>query len=147
MSRESSAKLHWGPNQRRFVHAARVARLATADAAARPHAVPICFALSSDVLYSAIDLKPKHRAAENLKRLRNIRENPQVAVLVDRYSEDWRQLAFVLIRGRASLARRGEAQHAIRLLRRKYPQYRTMPLEGCPIIKIRMTSAYCWGAP
>lgn len=141
-----SAKFRWHANQRRFVRGARIARLATADAAGRPHAVPICFALSSDTLYSAIDLKPKQQAPENLRRLRNLAENPQVAVIVDRYSEDWKRLGFVLIRGRASLARAGEAQRAIRLLRRKYPQYRTMPLEGRPIIKIRLTSAYSWGA-
>ncbi len=85
-------------------------------------------------------------AAENLRRLRNIIENSQVAVLVDRYSEDWERLAYVLLRGRASLAHAGEAQRAIRLLRRKYSQYRKMLLTGRPIIKIRLTSAYAWGA-
>ena len=140
------ARSHWGPKQRRFVQSARVARLATADAAGRPHAVPICFALLSDTLYTAIDLKPKRENPDNLQRLRNIAQNPDVAVIVDRYSEDWQRLAFVLLRGRASLARARDAQRAIRLLRRKYPQYRAMPLEGRPIIKIRLTSAYSWGA-
>lgn len=89
---------------------------------------------------------PKRRAAENLRRLRNIIENPEVTVLVDRYSEDWKRLAFVLLRGHASLAPAGEAQRAVQLLRQKYPQYRTMPLEGRPVIKIRLTSTYSWGA-
>jgi PPOX class probable F420-dependent enzyme len=145
-SRKASSNLQWDPKQRRFVATARVARLATADAAARPHVVPVCFVLSGDSIYSAIDLKPKRRAAENLRRLRNIIENPEVTVLVDRYSEDWKQLAFVLLRGHASLAPAGEAQRAVRWLRRKYPQYRTMPLEGRPVIKVRLTSAYSWGA-
>ena len=143
---KGSSQLGWSPKQRRFVGTARVASLGTADAAARPHVVPICFVLSANTIYSAIDLKPKRLAAENLRRLRNIIENSQVAVLVDRYSEDWKRLAYVLLRGRASLARAGEAQRAIRLLRRKYSQYRTMRLTGRPIIKIRLTSAYAWGA-
>jgi len=128
-----------------FIRAARVAHLATADRAGRPHVVPICFALSQDSLYTAIDLKPKRRPAENLQRLRNIMQNRRVAVIVDHYSEDWKRLAFVLIHGRASLARGKEAQRAIRLLRRKYRQYRTMALEGRPIIKIRPTSTCPWG--
>jgi len=102
--------------------------------------------LSGNTIYSALDSKPKRLAARNLRRLRNIIENSQVAVLVHRYSEDWEQLAYVLVRGHASLAGAGEAQRAIRLLRRKYSQYRTMPLTGRPIIKILLTSAYAWGA-
>lgn len=144
--RKASSDLRWGRKQRRFVATARVARLATADAAARPHVVPVCFVLSGDTIYSAVDLKPKRQAAENLRRLRNIMENPEVTVLVDRYSEDWKRLAFVLLRGHASLARAGEAQRAVQLLQRKYSQYRTMPLEGRPVIKIRLTSTYSWGA-
>ncbi len=145
-SRKPSSDLRWDQKQRRFVATARVARLATADAAARPQVVPVCFVLSGDTIYSAIDLKPKRQAAENLRRLRNIIENPEVTVLVDRYSENWKRLAFVLLRGHASLARAGEAQRAVRLLRRKYPQYRAMPLEGRPVIKVRLTSAFSWGA-
>ncbi len=144
--RKGSSELGWSPKQRRFVGTARVASLGTADAAARPHVVPICFVLFANTIYSAIDSKPKRLAAENLRRLRNIIENSQVAVLVDRYSEDWERLAYVLLRGRASLAHAGEAQRAIRLLRRKYSQYRKMLLTGRPIIKIRLTSAYAWGA-
>ena len=128
-----------------FIRSARVAHLATADRAGRPHVVPICFALSQNSLYTAIDLKPKRRAAENLKRLRNIVQNRRVAVITDRYTEDWKRLAFDLIHGHASLARGEERQRAIRLLRRKYRQYRTMALEGRPIIKIRPTSTYSWG--
>lgn len=132
--RKGYSELGWSAEQRRFVGTARVASLGTASAAARPHVVPICFVLSANTLYSVIDAKPKRFAAENLRRLRNIIENSQVAVLVDRYSEDWERLAYVLLR------------RAIRLLRRKYSQYRTMPLTGRPIIKILLTSAYAWGA-
>ena len=53
---------------------ARVARLATVDPDGRPHVVPICFALEGDVLYTAVDEKPKRTRA--LQRLRNIEANP-----------------------------------------------------------------------
>ena len=144
--RKGFSELRWSPKLRRFVGTARVASLGTADRAACPHVVPICFVLSGNTIYSALDSKPKRLAARNLRRLRNIIENSQVAVLVHRYSEDWEQLAYVLVRGHASLARAGEAQRATRLLRRKYSQYRKMPLTGRPIIKILLTSAYAWGA-
>ena len=55
--------------RRRFA-AARVARLATADAAGRPHIVPVTFAVDGDVIYSAVDDKPKRGTA--LKRLANV---------------------------------------------------------------------------
>src|SRR2546427_9985547 len=64
---------------------ARVGRLATADADGRPLVVPVRYALDADGqrLYSAIDAKPKR--TRQLRRLRNIRENPQVSVVVDQY--------------------------------------------------------------
>jgi PPOX class probable F420-dependent enzyme len=68
----------------------RVARLATASADARPHLVPIVFALAGDVLYTAVDGKPKTTTA--LRRLANMAANPQVAVLVDHYEDDWTRL-------------------------------------------------------
>ena len=67
--------------------AARVARLATADAGGRPHLVPVVFAVEGDRVYSVVDAKPKRTTA--LRRLRNVAENPCVALLVDHYEEDW----------------------------------------------------------
>lgn len=71
----------------------RVARLATVDAEGRPHLVPVVFAVVADTIYSAVDAKPKRSTA--LRRLANVRANPRVAVLVDHYAEDWRQLWWV----------------------------------------------------
>ena len=79
--------------------AARVARLATADAAGRPHLVPIAFAVSGDTVYSAVDAKPKRTRA--LRRLANVRENPAVSLLVDHWDEeDWGRLWWVRADGR-----------------------------------------------
>ena len=36
-----------------------------------------------------------------MKRLRNIAENPAVALVVDRYDEDWARLGWVMLRGPA----------------------------------------------
>ena len=87
--------------QRRFLAAQRVARLATADAAGRPHVVPICYAVIENTVYFTIDEKPKK--TPELKRLANLRENPQAALVVDHYDEDWSQLGWVMVQGRAEI--------------------------------------------
>jgi PPOX class probable F420-dependent enzyme len=105
--------------------AARVARLATADAAGRPHLVPIAFAVAGDTIYSAVDAKPKRTRA--LRRLANVRENPAVSLLVDHWDEDdWAALWWVRAdgRGRVLDADDPEARRATRLLRERYPRQR-----------------------
>jgi PPOX class probable F420-dependent enzyme len=82
---------------------ARVARLATLDAQGGPHMVPICFAYDGKVFYTAVDRKPKRVAPERLVRLRHIQAEPQVALLIDQYEEDWTQLWYILVRGKAKL--------------------------------------------
>ena len=79
------------PHASRLIRSARVAHLATADAHGQPHVVPICFIFDGKNFYSPIDEKPKRVTASKLKRLRNIRENPQVALVIDRYDENWAQ--------------------------------------------------------
>jgi PPOX class probable F420-dependent enzyme len=130
-----------------FVQSARIARLATADDKGRPHVIPICFALDGKELYSPIDEKPKKAAPLRLKRIRNIRANPRVAVVIDRYDENWQRLAYVLIRGRAKILLKGpKHKKAIQLLRKKYPQYRKMRLEDRPLIQIAISRWRSWGA-
>ena len=102
--------------------AARVARLATADAAGRPHLVPIVFAVDGDRVYSVVDAKPKRTGA--LRRLANVRENPAVALLVDHFDEDWSALWWVRAEGEARVleADEAEARQAVALLAERYPQ-------------------------
>lgn len=95
------------PEQTAFLVRQRVARLATADAGGRPHAVPVCFAYAPGAVYIALDEKPKDVPPDRLKRVRNIRENPNVTLVADRYAEDWKLLAFVMVRGRAELLEPG----------------------------------------
>ncbi len=129
-----------------FLASQRVGRLATADAQGHPHVVPVCFAIDGETLYITIDEKPKRVARRPLKRLRNMMENPQVAFVADRYDEDWRQLGWVMLRGRADILAGGpEHDHAQVLLRERYVQYRTMQLADLPVIALRIERITTWG--
>jgi PPOX class probable F420-dependent enzyme len=131
--------------QRCFVNAHRVARFATADARGNPHVVPVCFALSDASLYITIDGKPK-RTTTALKRLRNIAENPSVAVVVDRYDDDWSRLAWVMLRGRAEILTAGdEHDQAQVLLQARYPQLAAMAITELPVIALRIERVTNWG--
>jgi len=131
----------------RRLRQARVARLATADANGRPHVVPVCFARDGRSFYTPLDLKPKRVRLEELARVRHIRANSNVSLLVDEYSENWEKLWYVLVRGTARLLSKGkELAKAHRLLRTKYPQYRGRLLpEGAPVIRIRAQRIIGWG--
>jgi PPOX class probable F420-dependent enzyme len=133
--------------QRAFVLAHRVAHLATADETGAPHVVPVCFALDGATLYVGIDEKPKRRATAALKRLRNIAANPAIAVVVDRYAEDWSRLGWVMLRGPAAILAAGDAGHATAqaLLLDRYPQLRAMRIDGLPVIALRIARATAWG--
>jgi PPOX class probable F420-dependent enzyme len=125
-----------------FVERRRIGRLATADAAAIPQVVPICFAIHKDTLYTALDEKPKR--TPDTKRLKNIRENPQVTFLADHYDEDWSRLGWVMLRGRAEILDQGdEFERGDTLLRKRYGQYASMLL--VPVIAVRILRVRSWG--
>jgi PPOX class probable F420-dependent enzyme len=89
----------------------------------------VCFAVGGDVLVTAVDAKPKKDLSRPLRRVRNIGENPRVALVVDEYDEDWSRLRWVMVEGRATILR-GGAEHAaaLEVLMAKYVQYRSMRL-------------------
>jgi PPOX class probable F420-dependent enzyme len=128
---------------------ARVARLATLDAEYGPHIVPVCFVYDGKVFYSAVDGKPKRDAPERLARLRHITASPQIALVVDEYQEDWGQLWYILVRGKAQLipnSAHQERAQAIRQLRAKYPQYAAAMLpDDSPVIRINPVRITSWG--
>ena len=114
--------------------AARVARLATAGRDGQPHLVPITFAVDGDRICTAVDHKPK--TTPNLRRLRNITENPRVALLADHYAEDWAALWWVRVDGRATILTEGRAlEHHLDALAERYEQYRHARPAG-PVIVI-----------
>ena len=88
-----------------LVNGARVARLATIDfEEAKPHIVPVVFVFDGNAYYIPIDKKPKRNTdPERLRRVRNIQQNPNVALLIDEYNEDWSKLFFVMIQGKGTL--------------------------------------------
>ena len=123
-----------------FLKAGRVARLGTADAAGQPLVVPICYAFDGRHCYSAIDAKPKRQPPGRLKRVRNIRENSRVSLLVDHYDEDWSRLRYIVLQGRADLLSEGvEFTYAVDLLLEKYAQYRAMSLDRNSGLVIKIT--------
>ena len=134
------------PGERGFLAHQRIAHLATADRRAIPHVVPVCFVISARTLYITIDEKPKRQSATALKRLRNIGENPAVAVVIDRYDEDWTLLGWVMLRGQAEILTEGtEHDDAQALLRSRYSQLRTMRISQHPVIAVRIKQATSWG--
>ena len=129
-----------------FARSQRVARLATADRSGQPHLVPICFAYDGARFYTVIDQKPKRLSPLRLKRVRNILENPRVALLLDQYDESWEKLAYLLVPGTARIVEQGpEREDALALLREKYPQYQEMDLDIAPVIVITPTRYVAWG--
>jgi len=129
---------------RKRVADATVARLATVGEDGKPHLVPITFALDGDTLYFAVDAKPKR--TENLQRLKNIRANPSVCVLVDHYDDDWTRLWWVRVDGTARIVEdRANAMHALDLLARRYEQYaRTRP--AGPVVSIAVDRISGWSS-
>lgn len=132
---------------RRFLERARVARLATADDLGRPAVVPVCFAVDGERVVTPIDEKPKEGRPRDLRRVRDVEANPRVALVADRYDEDWSRLAWVQVRGTASVVEPGRPAHesAVRALRRKYDQYDDHDLNGRPVIEIRPGHVVSWG--
>jgi nitroimidazol reductase NimA-like FMN-containing flavoprotein (pyridoxamine 5'-phosphate oxidase superfamily) len=124
-----------------FVRTQRVARLATVGADRVPHNVPVCTVNISGHIYFA--------SAANARKIRNVRRNPNVALVFDHYTERWPQLAGVTINGTATVIERGAAFTRARLsLYRKYRQYaRLAPVEERESVIVRVTPTACqsWG--
>jgi PPOX class probable F420-dependent enzyme len=124
--------------------AASVAHLATVRPDGAPHVVPVVFALDGDTMWLVVDEKPKRR--RELQRLVNVRAEPRVSLLVDRYDEDWEQLWWVRADGRARIVGEGpELERAASVLLDRYPQERERPPEG-PAIVVEVERWRYWPA-
>ncbi|MFI7463528.1 TIGR03668 family PPOX class F420-dependent oxidoreductase [Nonomuraea sp. NPDC049646] len=133
---------------RSLFEGARVARLATADAAGVPRVVPVTFAVLGDDVVTAVDHKPKR--TRELARLRDIRANPRVSLLADHYEDDWARLWWARADGTATIHEGGDwgghwGDHdaALRALAGKYDQYRRRPPEG-PVIVVAVSRWSGW---
>lgn len=135
------------PAERGYIETARIGRLATADTEGRPHVVPVCFALVDDEVVTPIDEKPQDVPPDVLRRSRNIRENPHVALVVDHYTEVWSQLGWVQVRGTATHLNPDDPFHAdaVVALQGKYDQYMTHALDDRPVIRLTPRRVRSWG--
>ncbi|MGC4937579.1 TIGR03668 family PPOX class F420-dependent oxidoreductase [Kribbella sp. DT2] len=122
----------------RFAAADR-AFLATTGLDLRPHVVPVTFTLTDDVVVIAVDHKPK--TTRNLKRLRNLAENPQATLLIDHYSPDWTHLWWI----RADCTAAVVPEHPVEALAAKYSQYAETPPAG-PFIVASVDKWTGWSA-
>jgi len=132
----------------RFLADARRAVLVTVDPAGLPRPVPICHVVLDGVIYTPLDEKPKSSGDPlALARVRDIEARPDVVVLVDRWSEDWSELAWLRVYGLASVLAPGEPGHtaAVEALRDKYAQYAGHALETRPMIRVTPTRSRAWG--
>lgn len=127
-----------------------VARLATLGESGRAELVPIVFAESAGALWSPIDGKAK-RGAE-LARVRNLRRDTRVCLLLDQYDADWSKLWWLRLDGRAEVASAdsADARAAADALRAKYPAYAsgaTALFSGEPtLIRIEVEKRFGWRA-
>ena len=134
--------------QSAYIDEHRVAHLATADARGAPHVIPIVYARVEQTLYFIVDEKPK-RTRRGLKRLVNIAQNPEVALVIDDYDEDWTRLAYMLIEGRAvTVTDPNEFAKVLVALRERFPQYVSMPLcfDSHPMVCISPRRTTLWRA-
>jgi len=134
---------------RAFLDAHAVGHLATADRTGTPHVVPLCYARLGDLLYFVADDKPKRRGPRALKRLSNLADNPRAALVVDDYDADWTRLAYLLVHlDAAPVDDPTEYAAALDALRRRYPPYRSMPLEldTHPMIRLTPRRWHLWRA-
>ena len=119
-----------------------VARLSTVRPDGAPHVVPVVFALVDDIVFSAVDAKPKRSTA--LQRLANIRAEPRCALLVDHYEDDWRRLWWVRADGTGVVVEAPAAEHpGIRALVQRFPQYRDQPPSG-PLLVVTVQRWTGW---
>lgn len=124
---------------------ARVARVSTMTSAGRPHLVPVVFAMTATVVWTAVDAKPK--TTRSLRRLANIASDPRVSLLVDHSEDDWSRLWWVRADGAATVVPvGGEEGHLARAaLAAKYPQYAAQAPAG-PLIRIAVDGWTSWSA-
>ena len=131
-----------------LLDAARVAHLGLIDDKGHPRVLPVTFALAEGRIWSAVDEKPKRVGGEELARVRFLRRDPRAALTVDRYDEDWTELAWVQVLGEVSVVDAGDAGDAgpgLETLVTKYPQYRASPPPG-PLLALTPERLLFWRA-
>jgi PPOX class probable F420-dependent enzyme len=132
----------WGAE---LLERSRVARLGLLDEEGRPRVLPVTFALAEGRIWSAIDEKSKRVPAARLGRVRFLRRDPRAALTVDRYSEDWRELAWVQVLGEMRIVEVDEEPAGLASLVAKYAPYRDSPPPG-PLLELEPVRCLFWRA-
>lgn len=125
-------------NARELLHEARRAVLVTIDPMGSASAVPVCFALRDADIVTPVDAKPK--AGRRLARLKNLDAHPAATVLFDRWDEDWRRLAWVMVKGTGRVEPPGTGSDE---LAARYAQYKSSPPPG-EVIVVRPQRVLWW---
>ena len=119
--------------------------LATAASNLQPYMTPAVFIIQNENVYVPLDEKPKTVSISELKRVKNIQENPKVCFLVHHYDEDWTKLWFVMITGYATLL--DLTSEKLKTIHNKflskYSQYNKIGL-GNFYIRIRINKTAYW---
>lgn len=117
----------------------RRAALSTSGEDGTIAAVPVCFAVAEGRVIIAVDEKPK--ATKDLARIRNVRRDPRVTLLFDRWDEDWTRLAWVMVKGVAAIEGSVDASSLLA----RYPQYRDDPPAGpFLVVEPRLIRWWSW---
>jgi PPOX class probable F420-dependent enzyme len=130
---------------RQLLETARVARLGLLDADGHPRVLPVTFAVAEGKVWSAVDEKPKRDPDEELARVRFLRRDARAALTVDRYADDWRELAWVQVLGEVEVLEPDEADAGLAALVGKYPQYRRSE-PGGPLLALSPRRFLWWSA-
>jgi PPOX class probable F420-dependent enzyme len=124
---------------------ARVARLGLVDDHGHPRVLPVTFAIAGGRIWSAVDEKPKRSPGRELARVRYLRRDPRAALTVDRYSENWTELAWVQVLGSARIVETTEGPAGLESLIAKYAPYRESPPPG-PLFALDPERCLFWTA-
>ena len=122
-----------------------VARLGLTDDDGAPRVLPVTFAVHQHSIWSAVDRKPKRDPGREPARVRWLRARPRAALTVDRYEDDWDELAWVQVLGAVDVLERAAAAGALAALAHKYPQYLDQPPPG-PVLRLVPVRALWWSA-
>ena len=122
---------------KQFIAAARVCRIASVRPDGTPHVIPVCPAFEGATVYVDIASRGVSAAA--------FRANPDIAVLIDEYHDDWSKLQAVILRCRAEELAGEELERAWTMIREKFPQYVTVDWQPRLTLALRIDGWTEWG--
>jgi PPOX class probable F420-dependent enzyme len=130
---------------RELLDSEKVGHLGLIDDEGSPRVLPVTFAVVGGDVCSAVDDKPKRDPGAELARVRWLRARPRSTLAVDRYSEDWEELAWVQVIGATAILDLEGQERALEALSARYPPYRERRPPG-PLLRLTPERCVCWRA-